>query len=618
MSLRKKTKRRNGGQRWVRVPVSAAPLPSGELLVRRGGTPACEVLTLPLYRILQRCESLKAFNDQARLILADSRVPVSASTIRISLDSLARRGFLQPEEEITSSLRRHPGLCGTSSHDVVLSRVAWPTRNRPELLYRSIQSWDEAIARHGRTADLLICDDSDSHIDERVRHTLSRYSRRSRGSVRFFGRTEKREVLSLMEQSGLSRDLLEYAFGHAHQSFGAYGANRNWLLLANLGESFVCVDDDTTCSMARPRDAQNGIGIASAISDEMFQFFESREKVLEAVLYAEVDPFQELERLLSAPLADALRSEEETSRLLGDATWDALQALLRPRAHVALACRGFYGDAAGINTRLLLRLEGAHRERVGVASEYARAIASTEGVVIPRQATVARRLKLVSTCFALRSVEAVPPFSPIGRGEDTLWSTTAPWVMPNALFAVSATGILHDGRPRNITRKDVVSAGMNINACLESLARCCLPHFFPKEGPQRRLRRMGKLLTELGQVPWDEFADHLRHGWSAQTEKTVQHLESLLLIHNRQPANWAADVDAHIESLQQYAVSEDFAIPVELRTHADGRPRSQEEARRLLQDLVRKYGELLIAWPDMVGVAKELKAAERFPMTRLG
>jgi hypothetical protein len=58
-----------------------------------------------------------------------------------------------------------------------------------------------------------------------------------------------------------------------------------------------------------------------------------------------------------------------------------------------------------------------------------------------------------------------------------------------------------------------------------------------------------------------------------------------------------------IEVLSTATIATDYVVPIDLRHGRD-----VEEARRLSQELVAKFGELLEAWPTIVAAAGRLRA----------
>jgi len=58
-----------------------------------------------------------------------------------------------------------------------------------------------------------------------------------------------------------------------------------------------------------------------------------------------------------------------------------------------------------------------------------------------------------------------------------------------------------------------------------------------------------------------------------------------------------------IELLSKATSTEDYLVPRDLRHGRDA-----EEARRLSQELVARFGELLEAWPAIAAAARRLRA----------
>ena len=100
-----------------------------------------------------------------------------------------------------------------------------------------------------------------------------------------------------------------------------------------------------------------------------------------------------------------------------------------------------------------------------------------------------------------------------------------------------------------------------------------------------------------------DFEAYVRRLQQYRTLAFITILEGHLQTHGASPSFWAEDVKRMVERISRTATAEDYMVPRDLR---DGR--DAEEARRLSQELVAKFGELLEAWPTIVAAARRLRA----------
>ena len=81
-------------------------------------------------------------------------------------------------------------------------------------------------------------------------------------------------------------------------------------------------------------------------------------------------------------------------------------------------------------------------------------------------------------------------------------------------------------------------------------------------------------------------------------------LETRLREHSGRPEFWADDVRKAIDLVRRTATGKDYIVPGDL-----GNAHSVDDARRITQEVVAKFGELLEAWPALVEATKRLRAA---------
>ena len=95
--------------------------------------------------------------------------------------------------------------------------------------------------------------------------------------------------------------------------------------------------------------------------------------------------------------------------------------------------------------------------------------------------------------------------------------------------------------------------------------------------------------------------------------RLASHLEGQLRRYGGQPGFWADDVRRVLDALHETLTGGDFVVPEDL-AGAFGR----EQGRALLPRLVRRFGEALQAWPDVVEAARQLRARGERPGRQVG
>jgi hypothetical protein len=119
--------------------------------------------------------------------------------------------------------------------------------------------------------------------------------------------------------------------------------------------------------------------------------------------------------------------------------------------------------------------------------------------------------------------------------------------------------------------------------------------------PARSVRALGEVLERWGSLPPADFEEIVRLQVLRARAVDLALLEDALDRSGREPAFWARDVERAAERLRAALTRPSLAHPCDLVAE-----RGEEAGRALFQRLVRRYGELLRAWPDLWEAAVEL------------
>src|SRR5262249_11251757 len=117
------------------------------------------------------------------------------------------------------------------------------------------------------------------------------------------------------------------------------------------------------------------------------------------------------------------------------------------------------------------------------------------------------------------------------------------------------------------------------------------------------LPALGRTLVELASVPRDDFEEVVRPQLWNQAQRFAARLQTLLARYRGEPGFWAGDVQRALVALREALPTRQYALPVDLG--ADARDGAGIEA---VQKLVRRFGELIAIWPDLVDAARQLRA----------
>jgi hypothetical protein len=214
----------------------------------------------------------------------------------------------------------------------------------------------------------------------------------------------------------------------------------------------------------------------------------------------------------------------------------------------------------------------------------------------------------MTTSFALDASLLCPPFFPVSRGQDLLFGSTFRRCFDDCLFAHLPALLPHlptDSRPvdpAHLWRLSPHGTLFELVMFASSIASAGIDVAPPGAA---RLMLFGRNLVELASQPWEEFERLVREQkWRASAIAASRLESTIRMVEPSHP--WARDARAFAEARFAALGDADGLLPTALE---DGR--SPEAARELLTRLIRRYGELLQAWPAIFDAAKRLK--ERGP-----
>jgi len=580
---------------------------------------------LPAYQaeLVCRCVEFKSLDDHARDRWNDwvsaspsqlSRMlawsigghasPATRGKMLALLARLADEGLFVTSD-LPSSLRRE----GTATD---VGAIGFVTRNRPQTLLRSVQSYSRQQYRLNRNQPLIIVDDAGSEQEAQTRTALTTISRQ-RGTPTYYIPRSATEAYCrrLARVVGISSETLSFGLGGLDDMDCRTGANRNMLLLATAGMTLFSVDDDTVCCPALPSGANGGIRFDSDTEPRTFRFFRDMREALRSVRGADVDVLSEHGRFLGATPSACVRGCNDGSlEWADDINARFLEQVRMDRGRVMVTMNGLVGDSGiGWPTRLL-KLQGRSREEcTGTEMAYAIACGTRTVTRTTDKVTLSDTVFCMSTFVGLDNRFVLPPFMPIGRGQDTLFGRLLRQCYPDGLVIFLPTMLLHDpAEYRSQSREDVRRFyGYRMATIIGVIAASC--HVDAPDGASR-IKRIGRHLTDLASLSAREFGHAINLRLAEDFSQQLTHMQALVERYHGSPGYWADDVLAYVTAAREWLVAHKSFAPDDLGTpaHSDG-------ARARFRDVVKMYGELLSSWPDIVQAARSLRP-ELWEMSR--
>ena len=608
-----------GGERFCSVEAHAFPLSDELYVVYSVADQKSHLLLRKPAQLLQRCRTFKSMDEHAAASdpvfeLRQSRVGTRNTRWRgrqtwEQFALLAERGLLLSEGRLLEGCRR---AAAASPPPPPIGTVGVVTRDRPAALARCLESFASNFRAHGRAPELLVTDDSaDAANVEAGREALRLVGRRHGLACAYAGAEEKRRfAAALVGRGGLPPEAVEFAL-YDPEGYGlAPGANRNAQLLQTAGSLVLSADDDVVCKLvAPPDDDDDAASPDEAQSAERMElwFFPDRETAVARAKFVEEDILGLHEQMLGRDVASCVARYDDLDVLnFEQLSPRALRLIEAGGGKVSLTFNGTVGDS-GLRVPVVYEVLGRETRARMLESEavYRSARDGREVWRLVADPLIGRRTWFLSTAFAYDHRTTLPPFLPVARGEDGVFANTLRACSDEAFFGDLPRAVLHlPAETRAYTPEQIRETALNVST--STLLTACVLSFQP--GPAAadgatRLRALGQYLSETGKMSLPDFEEFARiHVWQLQS-RYISALEEELQLQEDAPDFWVGDVEAYLGELRQALRRPDYIIPYDVPAAGDA-----DEARRRSQRLVRRFGELLRVWPDMVEAAGRLRA----------
>ncbi|MBV9773701.1 MAG: hypothetical protein JO040_07105 [Gemmatimonadetes bacterium] len=607
---------------YGRFDVEMTPLGRTRAHVRARGGAVSRLLDLAETRVLLACavpRPLREHAEECVRVLPPGLVaalPASdgagrdpgweTAAVTACLEGFVADGLLTAEAEVTEALlARLPHAAGAAAPPGITS-LCIPTRDRPDALRRALESYLENGARHGRSPEVVVLDDSGSggmrHRNlEVLREVAGRH-----GRAAFLATRERREryARELAAHAGIPPEVARFALLGGPEFPSTYGATRNALLLDTVGELCLQVDADTVCAVSRPPESAAELLVTAEMDPNEYWFVGDLDEAVGLVREVDEDFLAVHERVLGRSPAGCIASGE-SGPLRVAAPWSPrlLSQLAAAEARVAVSFAGIVGDCGGPGRHhWRLGLRGASLERLTADPERFRSrLLSRQLVKCSTRTVVSTGAYCMAGNMGVDNRTLLPPFVPVGIAEDALFGGLRSALFPHLVSATVPYAIVHDPLPARPNPDRPLPMTLHASAVLGYLAGR-FRETWPTQGGAGALRQLGAYFGELGALPEAAFAAYVRQAVIPSVAASVAQVESLLSRPADGPPHWRASLEENLAELSALVVREDPSSPSDL-------PGDAPRRRALFQLLLRRYGEVLAHWPEMVEAAAGLRRA---------
>lgn len=590
------------GLRYIEAGVRRYALGNGREIAYSPSTGEVRVLSSHAGALLTACAGLRTNTQHLDHLCTKLRLP---GEMRGSISSLLAE--LEQSELLLPATRLYRDQVGTEQRQIgtdecpSMTSVGIVTAGRELMMERCLGSFLQYSATRRPHVSFTIVDDSpDAEVRNARRRYLAALARQTRANISYAGAEEKQDFVEHLAAQGIPSVISRFGLLDTEHCGHSAGANRNALLLGHAGEAFFQVDDDIVCQVTQPEGVQDKWRFTCDGNPNRFWYFEHAGMARRGLTESDVDLLMAHEQMLGRSLthcfANAPISENAT---LSD---NILDLALTGRGRISITQNGLVGDCGFGSCSPYLFFRGGLREDLHSCEKtYRLATASREIRQTVLEPTVSDGAFCMSYALGIDNRQMLPPFFPVRRNGDSVFGTLVRACVPESLFAHVPVQLVHDPpQPRQYRWPVWKLPERELANIVIQLIRS-----FPM-GPvtesSRRISMLGCYMVDVSAVDTTTFRRFLCQQALVSAAALSFEIHRLLKDYERQPSYWSADCDRYIEDLEAMVGHPDVGIPGDLSA-----TRSATEAVMLVQKLVRKFGELLIAWSSMVEAAKYLR-----------
>ena len=358
----------------------------------------------------------------------------------------------------------------------------------------------------------------------------------------------------------------------------------------------------------------DGIDFTRGRDPSEYWFFSDRATALRSAAFVDEDILAIHEQLLGKDLSSITSAMGEgTNPRTRQVESSRPPPSEPPTGKVAVTFNGLLGDSGwgspfgcwGAPMGYLVLNDESHRRLVNSESFYRATCTSREILRVASQPTVSDATFSMSTFMGSDNRCLLPPWMPVGRGADVTFGTTLQECFENIHFGHVPWTLLHAPvERRRFSEGELFRSASGYD--LPKLMLDCINSFVFEPGAESavgRLKALGSHVEELGSLPETDFEEFVRVQARHTNRAFAGLLEDHLRRHDESPVYWANDVRKYIDILDRAVTNDAYWLPLDLVNRY-----GVDDGRGIARRLVKKFGELLYWWPDIVNATSDLRA----------
>jgi hypothetical protein len=587
----------------------AYPMPGGKLLLHNPRNGKRAMVMPEVYASLLRCRQFETLDQHvAHIIDSNPGMQGQQADMRNVLQTMLDSGIMVSAKKVCDQLKSE---VKTVTAETVVPVVAIITWERPQTLERLLKS----IAANCDTTKfhrLYVVDDSRKVENISQNQVLvQKFASEIETPLQYFGQDEQQALLDdLAKRIPEHKNAISYLADQSRwRDHWTSGLARNLALLLSCGHRLVMIDDDTICDVYNPPKPKPDITFSD--SPREADFFDNEQDWASLQQAMNPDPINRHMQCLGLSFSEALAVLGQNHLKpagLCDAT-ALLVSELQPDSRVLMTECGSLGcPGTGNNTWLPTMAPGSLKRMLASGKKTTYALTRRKVWSGRNQPHFAPRPNM-SQITGFDNREMLPPYLPIGRGEDRLFGYLLDFIFPTAITLDYPWAVPHLPLPERVWR----------NSDLDFTPSDSFPMFFFEKvieykssceagSATDRLATLSAWFSDMAAAPDDSLINMYRDRRLNTGAMQLEQLSTLLPEAGSGPVDWQNYLR---NGIRQLTDDLDKASCDELTIK--GLPRTLEGAELIIfwKDTWAGFAAALRAWPEIRKAAAEIVGDER-------
>jgi hypothetical protein len=487
----------------------------------------------------------------------------------------------------------------------LIKTINIPTCNRPTILRRCLTSYIENNRKFGRNVEYVISDDSKcKKICQQNKDILHSLQREYDLEILYLDRDYREEYIrNLVNNIDLPEEILRFGLLGDVMCRYTVGANRNLLLLHNIGNLHLQVDDDTVCKIVSTVESTSKFTFTSKDANE-YRFYLDENSINDELNYCQSDILSIHESLLGKNINSIINENKINNNEIDFEGINSkfLDDVSCKNANICVSFSGVFGDSAmdtDRNVLFRLFLEGdSYKRLIKNTEDYAWKLTTRYILRSPRSATVSNNPSCMTTSIGIDSRDLLPPFSPNYRNEDGVFGALLRTYSSNSFLGYLPFAISHS--PLR-SRKQIRISDLMLKPRVNDIIQWIIISFnsMPLGATKnKKLKFTGQFLQNIGDLSQKDFYEFIHNELIDVYKTIISDAEHRIETNKFALENWKEDLKDCIEISKKTINEKFFFIP------ADQKGFSENDRLESFQRYICRYGELIECWPELVKFIK--------------